>query len=74
MPVVAKFGAQPEIVEDASELHREAAARALASLDADVARLLAHLDNDLAAATGLLAAMLARRDQWPRRLSHIWCK
>ena len=67
MPVVARFGAQPEIVEDASELYREAAARTLATLNPEVVRLLAHLDNDMAAATGLLATMLARRDQWSRK-------
>ncbi|HEX7952427.1 MAG TPA: UvrD-helicase domain-containing protein, partial [Burkholderiales bacterium] len=67
MPVLARFGAQPAVAEDASELYREAAARTLAGLTAPVARLLAHLDNNIADATGLLAGMLERRDQWLRK-------
>jgi ATP-dependent helicase/nuclease subunit A len=67
MPVLAKFGAQPGIAEDASELYREAAARTLAELTPPVARLLAHLDNNVGEATALLAEMLARRDQWLRQ-------
>ena len=66
MPVLAKFGAQPGIAEDASDLYREAAARTLAELTPPVARLLAHLDNHVGEATALLAQMLARRDQWRR--------
>ena len=66
MPVLAKFGAQPGIAEDASELYREAASRTLLDFTAPVARLLAHLDNNVADATSLLAGMLARRDQWLR--------
>ena len=49
-----------------AELYREAAARALARITPPVARLLAHLDNNVADATALLAEMLARRDQWLR--------
>ena len=67
MPVLARFGAQPGVAEDASELYREAASRTLADLTAPVTRLLAHLDNNVADATGLLAGMLERRDQWLRR-------
>jgi len=67
MPVLAKFGAPPEIVQDASELYREAAVRALNELSAPVARLLAHLDNDGSGAARLIANMLAKRDQWMRR-------
>ena len=66
MPVLAKFGAQPGIAEDASELYREAATRTLLNLTPPVARLLAHLDNNVADATDLLAQMLQRRDQWLR--------
>ncbi len=66
MPVLAKFGAQPGIAEDASELYREAASRTLLDFTAPVARLLAHLDNNVADATSLLGGMLARRDQWLR--------
>src|SRR6266851_1972431 len=67
MPVLSRFGAQPEIVEDAHEHYREAASRTLNELSAEAARLLAHLDNNVEAATGLVAAMLARRDQWLRK-------
>ncbi|MBC7802582.1 MAG: UvrD-helicase domain-containing protein, partial [Candidatus Parcubacteria bacterium] len=71
MPVLARFGAQPGIVEDASDLYLEAATRVLSDFDnAHVARLLAHLDNNVAAAAGLLATMLAKRDQWLRNAGH----
>ena len=66
MPVLAKFGAQPGIAADPSELYREGAARTLAEITPPVARLLAHLDNNVADATALLAQMLERRDQWLR--------
>lgn len=69
MPVLARFGAQPEIVEDARELYDEAARRVLA-LDppnAPAERLLAHLDNNVDTACELIARMLARRDQWLRK-------
>jgi len=66
MPVLAKFGAQPRIAEDPALLYREAAARTLREVTPPVARLLAHLDNDVGGAAGLLAAMLERRDQWLR--------
>ncbi len=66
MPVLAKFGAQPRIGEDPALLYHEAAARTLAEVTPPAARLLAHLDNNVGAATGLLGAMLERRDQWLR--------
>lgn len=69
MPVLAKFGAQPEIVEKPEELYLESARRALALEPRNGAAetLLAHLDNDVAAAVELVAGMLARRDQWLRK-------
>jgi ATP-dependent helicase/nuclease subunit A len=67
MPVLARFGAQPAVAGDATELYEEAAARTLADLTPPVARLLAHLDNNVADATSLLAGMLERRDQWLRK-------
>ncbi len=72
MPVLASFGAQPEMVEDASALYREASEATLGLLEGreaesgDVARLLEHLDNNVSVAAGLLVSMLARRDQWLR--------
>jgi ATP-dependent exoDNAse (exonuclease V) beta subunit len=72
LPVLSGFGAQPETVEDAGELYGEGARRALGHLDGGgestrfVACLLQHLDNHLARAQGLIAGMLAVRDQWIR--------
>jgi len=67
LPVLSEFGVPPGVAPDARALYREAAERALGALeDAAVARLLAHLDNNLESATALLAAMLARRDRWLR--------
>src|SRR3954466_14349403 len=57
MPVLARFGAQPEILEDASDLYREAAATVLRQFNESSEKLLRHLDNDVAAATTLLADM-----------------
>jgi len=71
MPVVSRFGGQPESIEDASAMYLEAARNLLAQLEAgddDVARLLGHVDNDAAKAEKLLADMLASRDHWIRTL------
>ncbi|MGH8672522.1 MAG: UvrD-helicase domain-containing protein [Burkholderiales bacterium] len=76
MPLLSGFGAQPEIIEDAAAFYAEAARRTLVHLDSGndwspwVARILRHLDNNVAAATGLLAEMLARRDQWLRHVAN----
>jgi ATP-dependent exoDNAse (exonuclease V) beta subunit len=67
MPVLSRFGAQPAIVEDAAEHYREAASRTLIDLSPQVERVLAHLDNNVETATSLVAAMLAKRDQWLRK-------
>jgi ATP-dependent helicase/nuclease subunit A len=67
MPVMSAFGAQPEIVEDAREHYQEAAYLVLKNLFPPVERLLQHLDNNVEAATDLIASMLARRDQWLRK-------
>jgi len=67
VPVLARFGAQPGIVEDAADLYREAAVQTLSFLENEsVRKLLSHLDNNVATAAGLLAALLAKRDQWLR--------
>jgi ATP-dependent exoDNAse (exonuclease V) beta subunit len=71
MPVLARFGAQPAVTEDASELYREAATRTLMQLTAPAARLLAHLDNNVQLATTLLAGILERRDQWLRQTGEV---
>ncbi|TMH97785.1 MAG: hypothetical protein E6H43_17520, partial [Betaproteobacteria bacterium] len=67
MPVLSRFGAQPAIVEEAGEHYREAASRTLIDLSPQVERVLAHLDNNVETATSLVAAMLAKRDQWLRK-------
>ncbi len=69
MPVLAKFGAQPETAEKPEALYEEAARRtfALEPRNAPAETLLAHLDNDVAAAVDLVAGMLGRRDQWLRK-------
>jgi ATP-dependent exoDNAse (exonuclease V) beta subunit len=78
MPVVSRFGAQPETIEDASELYAEAARNTLALVERekepiadDVARLLEHVDNHAVQAQDLLATMLAQRDHWLRTLGGV---
>jgi len=75
MPILSHFGAAPAVVEDAGPLYREAASQVLEQLESReaighaVARLLRHLDNQHEQAQELIAAMLARRDQWLRHLA-----
>jgi len=80
MPVLATFGSQPRIVEDAQTHYLEAARATLALLEeepgergqaADVERLLAHLDNNVDSACKLIAGMLAKRDHWLRNLRSV---
>jgi ATP-dependent exoDNAse (exonuclease V) beta subunit len=75
MPVLSRFGAQPEALEDASALYAEAARALLACLEDEshaacphIARLLLHVDNDAKQAEDLIADMLMRRDHWIRKL------
>lgn len=76
MPVLSKFGAQPETVDDAADFYLQAAQATLDSIEhnpaiaRDIVLLLEHLDNDRARVEALLAGMLARRDHWLRHL-HI---
>ncbi len=74
MPWLSRLGAAPEIVEIADGLYREAARRTIDLVEdsahrATLGRVLEHLDNDYAAFTEFLVAMLARRDQWLRHLA-----
>lgn len=77
MPLAARFGAQPESIDDASHLYDEAARALLAEIDgdgpvsADLATLLFHLDNDLNIARNLVAQMLRSRDHWLRCLPQM---
>jgi ATP-dependent exoDNAse (exonuclease V) beta subunit len=74
MPWLARFGAMPGVTDDAREMYREAAGRAVEMLGdggdtgAAVASLLRHLDNGAARAITLLAGMLETRDHWLRAL------
>ncbi len=74
MPLLSKFGAQPESIEDASDLYQEAARTTIDSIEqdhavaADIEHLLTHLDNNRARVEDLLATMLAKRDLWLRHL------
>ncbi|MFZ3323895.1 MAG: UvrD-helicase domain-containing protein [Usitatibacter sp.] len=73
MPVLSRFGAQPEPIEEAGHLYAEAARNLLATLEIQgnetgtlVATLLEHIDNNVAVAQKLLATMLSQRDHWIR--------
>ena len=74
MPVLSRFGAQPEVLEDATALYDEAAHNLLLALEEggevadDVARFLAHVDNNSPQARSLVADMLMRRDHWIRTI------
>jgi ATP-dependent helicase/nuclease subunit A len=74
MPMMSRFGAQPESVDDASVLYRRAARELLAQINTDVpvaddiATLLTHLDNNLGVVESLIADMLRGRDHWLRNL------
>lgn len=74
MPVLSGFGAMPDTADDAADLYRLAARETLNALEQGeqwspaVERLLRHLDNHLPHVEGLLAGMLARRDQWLRHV------
>src|SRR6266481_1412067 len=71
MPVLARVGAQPEIVEDAKPLYKEAAARVFEEFNPATERLLAHLDNNIPLATEQLAKMLESRDRWLRKTGAV---
>ena len=74
MPMLSRFGSQPESIEDAAELYRQAARATIELVESDeavaqdVERLLTHLDNDVGRIEGLLAGMLRRRDHWLRHV------
>jgi len=72
MPWMSGFGGQPSIIDDASDLYRQAARSTLAQLDSghpwaqSIERLLHHLDNNFKNIEDMLVEMLGRRDQWLR--------
>jgi ATP-dependent exoDNAse (exonuclease V) beta subunit len=77
MPMLSKFGSQPESIEDAGALYAEAARATVDLIESKdpaadyVERLLAHLDNNVARVEDLLIEMLRRRDHW---LRHVMVK
>ncbi|OGA24967.1 MAG: DNA helicase UvrD [Betaproteobacteria bacterium RIFCSPLOWO2_02_FULL_67_26] len=74
MPMLSRFGSQPESIEDAAELYLEAARATVELVESDgavardIERLLTHLDNDVGRIEELLAGMLRRRDHWLRHV------
>ena len=74
LPILSRFGVQPETLDDARDLYREAARNTLLELEGDtqwssaIASVLTHIDNDVARLEALLAQMLQRRDQWQRHI------
>jgi ATP-dependent helicase/nuclease subunit A len=74
MPWLSRFGATPEIRDDATPLYRQAADQLVERIRSggsgvdQVATLLRHLDNRSDLLRDLLADMLGKRDQWLRHL------
>lgn len=70
LPLLAHFGAQPDIGNNQTPLYEEAVRNVLFHIEedypwsADIANLLRHLDNDLNKLLELLVGMLKQRDQW----------
>jgi len=78
MPLLSRMGAQPTVTDDAQPLYEAAAKLAVEQLEArspaiadTVAASLRYLDNDANQLVRLLAAMLARRDQWLSRTGQL---
>jgi len=77
MPMLSKFGSQPESIEDAGALYAEAARATVELIESKdpaadyVERLLVHLDNNVERVEELLIEMLRRRDHW---LRHVMVK
>ncbi|OIR17755.1 ATP-dependent helicase/nuclease subunit A [mine drainage metagenome] len=70
MPLLSRFGGQPQVSDDADTHYLEAARRAISHImhesspDDTVTTALRYMDNNSEKLTALLAKMLARRDQW----------
>lgn len=70
-PIAAGLGPTPDYLDDAHALYRKAAEAAIAAAapaDPHWRCLLAHLDNDAARTSELIAGLLHRRDQWLRQI------
>ena len=74
MPVLSRCGSLPTIAEQPETLYMQAAENTLAEIESDagwagdIKKLVMHLDNHLEKLQALIAAMLARRDQWLRHM------
>ena len=70
MPLLSRFGGQPQVSDDTDTHYLEAARRAIAQVAQEsdendtVTTALRYLDNNSEKLTALLAKMLAMRDQW----------
>ena len=68
LPITSTLGAPTGLIENASDLYRLAAERFIESNLDNLDKVLLHLDNKLERAQSLLAALLAKRDQWQRHV------
>ncbi len=77
LPILSRLGGSANISEDIKPCFVDAISRTLALLEteaeisADIALLLAHLDNDLTAVENLLVDLLYKRDQWLPHLLQV---
>lgn len=75
MPYLSRLGAAPEICGEPQRLYLQAARETVAELEAgtnwspSIEALVRHLDNQLERLEQLIAAMLAKRDQWLRHIA-----
>ncbi|MEH6552020.1 MAG: UvrD-helicase domain-containing protein [Pseudomonadales bacterium] len=73
-PILSRFGANPQPVDNAEPLYQQAIDSLLAELESssdlsdDLASLFLYLDNNGEKLRALLSSLLANRDQW---LSHV---
>ncbi len=74
MPVLSKFGSQPQVSSTPERFYRQAVRDLLSGLEQDgpvadmLTVLIAHLDNNMLKVEELLVSLLQHRDQW---LVHI---
>lgn len=70
LPILAKFGAQPKIAEDATSLYQQAVHNLLTNISQEntwntaLKTLLLHLDNRASQVAQLLIHILSQREQW----------
>lgn len=71
LPVTSALGAPTGVIEDATSLYRDVAARFIDENSELMPRVLLQLGNRLEQAQSLLANLLANRDQWKRHVYAI---